>query len=228
MNTQADQPGLVIAGTGGPVADSLASMAIEQGWRVARFELDLARSGEVEAAFAELTESWKGAPSALVHFGFEPHGIASVTESASGWQAVQEGQLDAAFLFVQAGVREMLRLRGGSAVDDGSVVFVGDAFSSRAIPGMPMAGAGAASAGLGGLVRQLAVEWGPYGVRVNMVRAGAVEGDAPRPGHLVRRVPLGRAATPEEIAAACYYLISRSSSYVTGVALAADGGFLAT
>ncbi|MFC6234128.1 SDR family NAD(P)-dependent oxidoreductase, partial [Leucobacter soli] len=96
------------------------------------------------------------------------------------------------------------------------------------LPGHPQTVAGAALAGLAGMTRQLAVEWGRLGIRVNMVEAGIVGPDSEQDFDVLRRVPLARAGTPEEIAEACYYLISRASSYVTGAVLPVDGGFLAT
>ena len=238
-----DSPGLVIAGAADAVVTALVALAVERGWRVAYLghaaEPELAALGAqchvlppgdpdgVESVLSQLSSQWRRAPDALVYATQIDHAVAAVTESVAGWREVQR-QLGAAFLFAQAGVREMLRLRGGAPVDDGAVLFLGDASASRGIAGLPRVSPGAAAAGLAGMTRQLAVEWGPYGVRVNLLRVGLVAGDGQPPASVTQRLPLGRAGTPEEIAAACYYLISRSSSYITGVALAADGGFLAT
>ncbi|MBL3700566.1 SDR family NAD(P)-dependent oxidoreductase [Leucobacter luti] len=238
-----DSPGLVISGHASPVVVALASLAIERGWRVAFVGTAKARAfgslpvqchtlspsdpDGVESVLSQLSSQWRRAPAALVYATHAEHTVAAVTESVAGWRDVQR-QLGAAFLFAQAGVREMLRLRGGAPVDDGAVVFLGDASASRGIAGLPRVSPGAAAAGLAGMTRQLAVEWGPFGVRVNLLRVGLVAGEDAPTRELAQRLPLGRAGTPEEIAETCYYLISRSSSYVTGVALAADGGFLAT
>ena len=236
--------GVVIAGDTGPVVAALAQLAVSRGWRVARLSapeeiepslpgvevvgVELAEAEAVESALSHLTSSWGQPPAALVYVGRTETPLAAVTESVTRWERVQDRQLGAAFVFAQAGAREMLRLRGGAPVDDGSIVFLGEASAARGIPGYPRASSGAAVAGMSGMMRQLAVEWGPFGIRVNMVQSGMVAGESRRPEELTRRVPLGREAAPEEVAEACYYLISRSSSYVTGVALAVDGGFLAT
>lgn len=243
MSECEDSPGLVLSGYASPVLVALARLAIEKGWRVAFIgatplqefgalpvqchELSPSDPDGVESVLSQLTSQWRRPPAALVYATHIDHAVSAVTESVAGWRDVQR-QLGAAFVFAQAGVREMLRLRGGAPVDDGAVVFLGDASASRGIAGLPRVSPGAAAAGLAGMTRQLAVEWGPFGVRVNLLNVGLVVGTDVPIGDLTQRLPLGRAGTPEEIAETCYYLISRSSSYVTGVALAADGGFLAT
>ncbi|UOQ60181.1 SDR family oxidoreductase [Leucobacter rhizosphaerae] len=237
-------PGLVIAGDAGPVVGALIRLAVARGWRVACvgrhsdpeleragaecIQVDSTESEAIESALSRLTSSWRQPPAALVYAGGIEAPLAAVTESVTRWDRVQDRQLGAAFVFAQAGAREMLRLRGGAPVDDGSIVFLGEASAARGIPGYPRASSGAAVTGMTGMMRQLAVEWGPYGIRVNMLQAGLIAGGGLQPEELSRRIPLGREGSPEEVAEACYYLISRASSYVTGVALAVDGGFLAT
>ena len=80
----------------------------------------------------------------------------------------------------------------------------------------------ASQAGIAALTRALAMAWGPRGVLVNAVAAlGAQEaGDA-------SHVPLGRAATPEEVAQAVLFLVCPAASYVTGHVLVVDGGWSA-
>ncbi|MDQ8732847.1 SDR family oxidoreductase, partial [Bradyrhizobium sp. LHD-71] len=84
--------------------------------------------------------------------------------------------------------------------------------------------------------RSMACEWASIGIRVNAVAPGYVatalvkklesDGfvDTPR---LNRRIPMGRLAKPEEIAAAIYFLSSSEASYITGTVLSVDGGWAA-
>jgi NAD(P)-dependent dehydrogenase (short-subunit alcohol dehydrogenase family) len=91
---------------------------------------------------------------------------------------------------------------------------------------------GAAKAALVALTRTEAVEWGPFGIRVNTVAPGAVETrPAADPEEIARweraAIPLGRRVRPVEIAAAALFLLSDLSSAVTGQTLILDGGALA-
>jgi NAD(P)-dependent dehydrogenase (short-subunit alcohol dehydrogenase family) len=82
------------------------------------------------------------------------------------------------------------------------------------------------------LTRQVAVETGPDGVRVNAVNPGIIETamtkeDGDTAGGLVAQTPLGRAGQPEEVADVVLFLASDESSYVTGHNLVVDGGVTA-
>jgi len=92
----------------------------------------------------------------------------------------------------------------------------------------------AAKGGVVLLTRSLARELAPEGIRVNCICPGGVDTNLLKtfaesaahagPGSLASRSPLGRLARPEEIAAAALFLVSDDASFVTGVALAVDGG----
>lgn len=90
-----------------------------------------------------------------------------------------------------------------------------------------LAAYGASKAGLESLSRTMALEWGPGGIRVNLVAPGTVK--TPRAGQddlpeAVRTIPLRRRATPDDIARAALFLLSDLSGYVTGQTLTVDGG----
>ncbi|MFC7765225.1 SDR family oxidoreductase [Leucobacter soli] len=199
------EPGLVVAGHLDDVAEALLRLAVSRGWRVAfigtehstrlcevgvqMHVADLADSVAIEALLSNLTSQWGRAPIAVVHIGHLERTRPAVIESSEGWDAFQNEQLRAGFVLAQAGAREMLRLRGGAPVDDGAVVLVGEASAARGLPGHPQTVAGAALAGLAGMTRQLAVEWGRLGIRVNMVEAGIVGPDSEQDFDVLRRVP---------------------------------------
>ncbi|GLW35105.1 SDR family oxidoreductase [Actinoplanes regularis] len=104
--------------------------------------------------------------------------------------------------------------------DGGVILMVGSVSGTRPSPGG--AAYGAAKAGLHHLATSLAAEWAPA-VRVNSVVPGPVAGflDAEA---VARTVPMGRPATPEEVAGVCLLLASPLASYVTGAAVAVHGG----
>ena len=92
---------------------------------------------------------------------------------------------------------------------------------------------GAAKAGLVNLVRTMAQEWAPHGIRANCVAPGGVVtpriplGDPDREAAGMALVPMKRRGTTDEIANAVTFLLSDMATYITGQTLAVDGGYLA-
>jgi len=95
---------------------------------------------------------------------------------------------------------------------------------------------GASKGGVDQLVRNLAVEWAPHGIRVNAVAPGyvanvmagvTVHADPATEERIRTFTPLGRRATVEEIAAPFVFLASPAATYITGGVLAVDGGYTA-
>jgi NAD(P)-dependent dehydrogenase (short-subunit alcohol dehydrogenase family) len=82
------------------------------------------------------------------------------------------------------------------------------------------------------MTRSLAMEWGPYGVRVNSVAPGFIATDLAKPllsnptinEWREKNTPLGRVGTPEDIANVTIFLASKAAGYVTGQVLYVDGG----
>jgi NAD(P)-dependent dehydrogenase (short-subunit alcohol dehydrogenase family) len=104
--------------------------------------------------------------------------------------------------------------------EGGVILMVGSVSGVRPSPGS--AAYGAAKAGLHHLATSLAVEWAPK-VRVNSLVVGPVASSVDAAA-VARTVPLGRTATPAEVAGACLFLASPLAGYVTGAALAVHGG----
>lgn len=121
--------------------------------------------------------------------------------------------------------------------EGGSIVCASSPWGEVSAPG----GASAYSASKGGvsaLVRSLALDYAPHGVRVNAVLPGATETPlmwagvpanevAPARERISGQLVVGRLARPEEIAAGVTWLLSEAASYVTGSQLVIDGGLLA-
>jgi NAD(P)-dependent dehydrogenase (short-subunit alcohol dehydrogenase family) len=142
----------------------------------------------------------------------------------SEWDRLLDVNLRAAFVGAQV-ARQALG-PGGSIVMVSSICAV-QGFAARA-------SYCASKAGIEGLVRSLAVEWGADGIRVNAVAPGTVATDMQRAmmasgrasaQRYLDRIPMDRFGEPSEIADAVVYLASPRASYVTGVVLPVDGGW---
>ena len=100
---------------------------------------------------------------------------------------------------------------------------------------MPAAGYSAGKAGLLGLTRDLAAQWGEKGIRVNAMVLGTFPSEQTehysenyKRAVIRARIPIGRFGDPEDAAATVVFLASDASSYITGVTLPVDGGVLLT
>lgn len=106
--------------------------------------------------------------------------------------------------------------------DGGSIINIGSVAARRPAPGT--SAYNAAKAGLAVLTRSLALEWAPK-VRVNQVSPGLVQTEADTYASGVEKsIPMGRLATPEDIASACLLLCSPEAQFITGADLYVDGG----
>jgi len=143
--------------------------------------------------------------------------------SPNGFGTVVDIDLKGTFNVSRAALPH-LRAQGGSVINiSATLPYLGT---------MGQVHASAAKAGVDSLTRTLAVEWGPYGIRVNGIAPGPIEGtegvkrltnEQSRESAL-KNCPLGRLGTTDDIANASLYLVSDAASYVNGVTLVVDGG----
>ncbi|NNE40776.1 MAG: SDR family oxidoreductase, partial [Marinicaulis sp.] len=133
--------------------------------------------------------------------------------------------LDVNLTGVMHGMQTCLKLL--RAAGSGSIVNVG---SLAGLMGHPTTGYSAAKFGLRGLTKSAALEFAPWGIRVNAMHPGLVktpiiDPQSPAYRHMEKMTPLGRAGTAEELAEVALFLASDASSFITGIDVAVDGGF---
>ncbi|RPI39442.1 MAG: SDR family oxidoreductase, partial [Betaproteobacteria bacterium] len=154
---------------------------------------------------------------------------AALDVSREEWRQVLDVMLTGTFFMSQQMGRHLVaRKRPGSIVS---------LASTHGLVGLPERSTyGIAKGGIVQMTRMLAIEWAPYGIRVNAIAPGTIETPSRRahfdanPGvreRMLARVPNGRFGLPEEVAAAVVYLSSPGAAYVTGQTLVLDGGLTA-
>lgn len=199
-------------------ARSLANELKETGGEHHVMVADVSTQAGVDALVDEAQARMGGVDVVIGNAGTITH-IPFADLSIEDWNAVLTNNLTANYLLV----RRTLPLLG----EGSSVIMIG---SRSAVVGIPLrAHYTAAKAGLVGLMRSLAKELGPRGIRVNVIAPGVIEPeDAPLPEEIQARyqrlTSLGRLGRPSEIAGAALYLASDLSAYVTGETLNVDGG----
>src|ERR1017187_4337501 len=222
---------LADAGAGGAVgfsanesaADEVAAVIRDNGSRAATLRADLsdmaAAAALVDRAIAEL-----GAVHIVVNNAGITRDNLAVRISDADWDDVLAVDLSAAFRICRAALRPMLRQRDGRIINIASVA---------GVVGSPgQANYSAAKAGLIGLTKALCREVGSRGITVNAVAPGFIDTDMTRAlgavlDSAIATVPLRRAGSADEVAAAVRFLALPEAAYITGHVLHVDGGLAA-
>ena len=188
---------------------------------------DATSASDAERLVAEATGAFGGLDLLLANAGITVRApLAQTTDEL--WQRVIDANLASVFLGARAAA-PALRARGGGAI-------VANASINSLKGNVDLVAYSAAKAGVLGMVRALALELALDGIRVNAVCPGTIDTamtdeylanvadpDAERAA-LIRKHPLGRLATADDVARAALFLGSRDAAFVTGVALPVDGG----
>ncbi len=184
-------------------------------------KVDVASEAEV-AAWADATIKRYGRIDILVNNAGITRDALLLRMKESDWDLVMSINLKGAFLCTRAVVRHMAQQRAGRIVNVASVVGV--------VGNVGQANYVASKAGLIGLTKTVAREFAARGITVNAVAPGYIEtqmtavlGDKVKEAFLTQ-IPLGRAGSPEDVAAAVTFLASDQAAYLTGQVLHVSGG----
>jgi NAD(P)-dependent dehydrogenase (short-subunit alcohol dehydrogenase family) len=197
----------------------------EVGARALGVACDIRDAAQVTAAF-DTIEDELGPVDVLVNNAAGNFPVPAEDLSPNGWRAVTSIVLDGTFFCSREAARRAI-----AADRPLSILNIGAAYAWTGGPGF--AHSAAAKAGVKNLTETLAVEWGPYGIRVNGLVPGLfphedeaahiTEGVPGRGSAEDRRVPAHRVGTPRELAWAAVFLCSPWASYVSGHTMVVDG-----
>jgi NAD(P)-dependent dehydrogenase (short-subunit alcohol dehydrogenase family) len=183
---------------------------------------DVTSADDVEAAFTAVEDEFGGPVEVLVSNAGATRDGLLLRMSEEDFATVLDTNLTASFRVAKRAARRMLKARKGRIILMSSVVgLLGSGGQSNYA---------AAKAGLVGFARSLARELGSRSITVNVVAPGPVATDMTaalgddRIAELTAAVPLGRMATPDEIAGAVEFLASPDAAYITGAVIPVDGG----
>jgi 3-oxoacyl-[acyl-carrier protein] reductase len=184
-------------------------------------QCDVTDAAAVDAAFAAVDEKHGPVQVLVSNAGVTDDGLL-MRMSEDSFTSVLDANLTAAYRVAKRASRGMLRARGGRMIFISSVVGLSG--------GAGQVNYAASKSGLVGLARSIARELGSRGITSNVVAPGFVDTDMTRALSEERRteitgqVPLGRYASPAEVAAAVTWLGSEQAGYVTGAVIPVDGG----
>jgi len=188
-------------------------------------QLDLSDIDALKIGIEKIVEKLDGAPlNALVNnAGVSPKGpngarFSTLNSSYEDWLHVYNVNLFAPLLLAQGLFDELVKAKG-------AIVNVTSIAGGRV---HPFAGSayGTSKAALAAMTREMAADFGPYGVRVNAIAPGEIDTSILSPGteEMVESIPLRRLGRPEEVASTIYFLCEAQSSYVTGAEVHINGG----
>jgi len=193
-------------------------------------QADVSKEAEVEAMFDRVVARFGRVDIVVANAGIQVD-AAAVEMPLAAWQRVLDVNLTGQFLTARAGIRRFLaQPRSPHSKAQGKVICMSSVH--EVIPWSGHVNYAASKGGVMLMMKSLAQEVAPHGIRVNAIAPGAIRTPINRPAwetpealaKLLTLVPYGRIGEPDDVARAAVWLASDDSDYVTGTTLFVDGG----
>ena len=228
MALAAEDAAVVVADVDTVRGEEVAAEIRGKGGRAHFVRVDVSDDAQVASAIAETVSTFGGLDLAFNNAGIE--GAQAVTHECTpeNWTRTLAVNLTGVWQCMRHEIPAMLERGGGSIVNNSSVAGL---VGFNGIPAYA-----ASKHGMLGLTKTAALEYADRGIRVNAVCPGVIDTEmidrftgqqAEVEAALLATEPVGRLGRPEEIADAVVWLCSARASFVTGQAIAVDGGFVA-
>lgn len=204
-------------------AEETLSLIKEQGGEAVAMQCDVADDAAVSDMINAVKEQFGSVDILVNNAGITRDGLLMRMKEGD-WQAVLDTNLTGAFHCTKAVTKLMMKQRSGAIINITSVV--GQTGNAG------QANYAAAKAGMIGFTKSVAKELASRGIRVNAVAPGCIDTDMTAvlsdavKEDMLKSIPLGRVAQPEEVAKAVVFLASDNASYITGQVLNVDGGMV--
>jgi NAD(P)-dependent dehydrogenase (short-subunit alcohol dehydrogenase family) len=189
---------------------------------------DVSRAADVEGAVADAVATYGRLDCAFNNAGIGGAGRLTHEYNEEEWNRVISVNLTGVWLCMKAEITQMLKQGGGAIVNTSSIMGLTGAIRVPAYT--------AAKHGVAGLTKAAALEYGRHGIRINAVCPAPIytpllmSGFEKRPDieqRYIRSEPMKRLGQPEEVGEAVAWLCSDRASYVTGLPMPVDGGYMA-
>jgi NAD(P)-dependent dehydrogenase (short-subunit alcohol dehydrogenase family) len=224
---------VVIWGRRADANEAAAASLRQYGTRVLAQQVDVSDEQQVVRAIGEAIEQLGRLDGAIANAGFGTHPPSFLDLTSDEWHSLLNTNLHGAYYTLRETVRHMMA-RHETGDPGGSIVVCGSLSVTDGVP--RIAHYAAAKGGMASVTKSLAVEYGRYGIRVNMVLPGRIMtnlgGTTPEQKAAAEQrakvIPIPRMGTPEDCAGVVVYLLSDAASYHTGDLITVDGGLAVT